>query len=434
MARSVHFHITKGWMNDPNGFIYYKGEYHLFYQYFPYAPEWGTICWGHAVSKDLVNWDQQEIALFPTLPEDQNGCFSGSAVEADGQLRLFYTGVHYDEVDPTNINKCVPDHLTSAQLAMSSPDGYTFDNFANKAVIIPPIGDPALGDRVHTRDPKVWRGSDGWYMVLGSNVDRKQGEILFYRSDDLAHWTFVNRKLMDPGYGWMCECPDLFALPGGDTVLLASMMDYMGQGHDESVCFTAGFDEATCDLKLLSEPRLVDYGCDFYAPQTTTDEAGRRVMMGWMRMPEPVDNKWIGMFCAPRVVEVRDGHVYTSLHPNVREALIKKTLATTTHRPYLFSLQLSEGNHANVGGLRIWQEDHRIHVDRSSVYHAKPGYEHVLSVTPEVGDTNKVEILVHGHLVEIYVNNGQYVVSNIVYGLGGSFTTDANAEITVIGL
>ena len=108
MARSIHFHTTKGWMNDPNGFIYYKGEYHLFYQYFPYATQWGTICWGHATSKDLVNWDQQEIALFPSLPEDQNGCFSGSAVEMGGQLRLFYTGVHYEEVDPTNINKCIP--------------------------------------------------------------------------------------------------------------------------------------------------------------------------------------------------------------------------------------------------------------------------------------------------------------------------------------
>lgn len=434
MARSVHFHITKGWMNDPNGFIYYKGEYHLFYQYFPYAPEWGTICWGHATSKDLVNWEQQEIALFPTLPEDQNGCFSGSAVEIGGQLRLFYTGVHYDEVDPTNINKCIPDHLTSAQLTVSSPDGCTFDNFADKSVIIPPLDDPALGDRVHTRDPKVWHGHNAWYMSLGSNIDRKQGEVLFYKSYDLVNWEYVNRTLLDPSYGWMCECPDLFTVDTGETVLLASMMDYMGRGRDESVCFTGSFDEANCDLQLQSEPRLVDYGHDFYAAQTTTDEAGRRVMIGWMRMPEPVNDRWIGMFCAPRVVEVHDGHVYTNLHPNVRYALVHNNLATTTHRPYLFATNLSEGNHINVGGLHIWQEGHQIHVDRSRVYRVHPGYEHVHSVTPEVGDTNKVEILVHGHLVEMYINDGQYVVSNIVYDLGGWFKTDANAEIAVLGL
>ena len=434
MARSIHFHTTKGWMNDPNGFIYYKGEYHLFYQYFPYATQWGTICWGHATSKDLVNWDQQEIALFPSLPEDQNGCFSGSAVEMGGQLRLFYTGVHYEEVDPTNINKCIPDRFTSAQLTVSSPDGHSFDNFADKTVIIPPLDDPALGDRVHTRDPKVWHGHDGWYMTLGSNVDRKQGEVLFYKSYDLLHWTYVNRMLMDPSYGWMCECPDMFTLETGDTVLLASMMGYLGQGRDESVCFTAHFEEATCDLKLLDGPRLVDYGRDFYAAQTTTDQEGRRVMIGWMRMPEPVADEWIGMFCAPRLVEVKNGHVYTNLHPNVRNALLHKDLATTEHRPYLFATDLSEGNHINVGGLRIWQEGHQIHVDRSSVYRARKGYQNVHSVTPEVAQTNKVEILVHGHLVEIYVNDGQYVISNIVYDLGGTFTTDANAEITVLGL
>ena len=102
--------------------------------------------------------------------------------------------------------------------------------------------------------------------------------------------------------------------------------------------------------------------------------------------------------------------------------------------PYLFATNLSEGNHINVGGLHIWQEGHQIHVDRSRVYRVHPGYEHVHSVTPEVGDTNKVEILVHGHLVEMYINDGQYVVSNIVYDLGGWFKTDANAEIAVLGL
>jgi len=430
---SIHLHADKGWMNDPNGFIYYKGEYHLFYQHFPHATMWGTICWGHATSPDLVNWEQQEIALFPTLPEDQNGCFSGSAVESGGQLRLFYTGVHYDEYDPTNINKCIPDKFTSAQLAMSSPDGHTFDNFNDKVVIIPPITDTELGDPTHTRDPKVWHGRDGWYLALGSNLHRKQGEVLFYKSQDLLHWDYVNRALLDPELCWMCECPDLFSVEGG-TVLLASLMGYEGGSRDESVCFVVDFDEETCQLDFTGERRLVDYGHDFYAAQTTLDDQGRRVMVGWMRMPEPVSSKWIGMFCAPRIVEVRDGHVCFSLHPNIRTALMRRENKPTSRKPFLVETTLGEGEHIDLGGLRVWQDARQIHVDRSAVYRPQKDYEHVHSVTPEVGETNKIEILVHGHLVEIFINDGQYVISNVVYDLGGSLTTDATANITVIGL
>ena len=105
-VNQIHLKAPGNWINDPNGFIYYKGMYHLFYQYFPYAPQWGTMHWGHAVSKDLTNWEHCGIALFPTKYEDQNGCFSGSAVEKNGKLYLYYTGVHYDKINPENIHKC----------------------------------------------------------------------------------------------------------------------------------------------------------------------------------------------------------------------------------------------------------------------------------------------------------------------------------------
>lgn len=431
--QSINFHTQRGWMNDPNGFIYYKGEYHLFYQYFPHATQWGTICWGHAISPDLVNWEQKDIALFPSKPADQNGCFSGSAVESGGKLRLFYTGVHYDEFDPEDINKCVPGHFTSAQLTIESSDGKTFNNFDDKYVIIPPIDDPELGDATHTRDPKVWQGADGWYLVLGSNIHRKQGEILFYKSQDLMNWEYVSRTLMDPQLGWMCECPDLFEVEGG-TVLLASLMGYEGGDDDQSVCFVVDYNKDDCSIDFTGERRLTDYGHDFYAPQTTTDATGRRVMVGWMRMPEPIDNKWIGMFTAPRVIEVVDGHTYFRLHPNIRRALTQRTNTPTHHRPYLFGTTLREGDHIDFGGLRVWQDKNRVHVDRSKVYRPRENFMHMHSETPEVGTENKIEMLVHGHIVEIYVNDGEYVISNMVYGLGNSLSTNSSADFTILGL
>ena len=133
----IHLRAPKNWINDPNGFIWYHGAYHLFYQYFPYEPEWGTMHWGHAVSPDLVEWEHLDIALYPSQQWDRNGCFSGSALEVSGQLYLYYTGVQYQDVDPLDIHRSVGGE-TASQLMLISRDGYTFDNRRDKRVILPP--------------------------------------------------------------------------------------------------------------------------------------------------------------------------------------------------------------------------------------------------------------------------------------------------------
>ena len=176
MKNRLHVKAPGNWVNDPNGMIYYKGQYHLFYQHFPYAPRWGTMHWGHAVSPDLIHWEHVGVALFPSLSEDQNGCFSGSAVEENGVMHLFYTGVHYNQVNPKDIHQCLDQDFTSAQLHLTSKDGMHFDVFGDKEVVIPALTDPEIGDNTHTRDPKVWKGSDAWYMVLGSTTKDHKGE------------------------------------------------------------------------------------------------------------------------------------------------------------------------------------------------------------------------------------------------------------------
>lgn len=174
MSDIIRLKAPKGWINDPNGFIYYKGEYHLFYQHFPYAPKWGRMHWGHSVSTDLVHWEHKDIALFPTKKHDRSGCFSGSAVEHNGRLHIIYTGVDYTEEDPENINCCLNDEFTAAQLSVISENGYDFDNMNGKFTVIPPIEDKNIGCKNHTRGPKVWRDKDAWYMVLGSMVNKKE--------------------------------------------------------------------------------------------------------------------------------------------------------------------------------------------------------------------------------------------------------------------
>ena len=432
----LHLKAPDNWVNDPNGFIYYKGYYHLFYQYFPYGPRWGTMHWGHAVSRDLVNWEHKGLALYPTVREDQNGCFSGSAIVEDGKLYLVYTGVRYEVVNPEDPHTCLNDQFESAQLMIVSEDGIHFDNEKGKKVIIPPLTDPEIGDRTHTRDPKIWRGSDAWYLVLGSTMGEKYGETLFYRSTDLLNWTYVNKARKGPEYGWMWECPDYFETEGG-KVLLLSAMGFLKNNEKEknqSICFPVEFDEASCRLQIPDAYQFLDYGLDLYAPQTTLDEEGRRVMIAWVRMPKVTEDGWIGMFCTPRVVEVKNGHICFKMHPNIKSAY-SRDISGTEEAPedgYMAVFDLEEGAGADIGGFRISRVNGRVKVDRTAVY---PSFEgaHLVSETPVIAGTAHLEVLVDQHLIEIYINDGEYVISNAVYGAGKQITTEGVDMVRLYG-
>ena len=192
----LHFTPTKNWMNDPNGFIYYKGEYHLFYQHFPYATSWGTMHWGHKTSKDLVHWQDLGIAMYPSKGFDRNGCFSGSAIEVDDKMYLYYTAIVYDTLNEENIHVS-GNGLIASQAMMISEDGYTF-NPDTKRVVVPTFKEGQIGDLANTRDPKVWKENDQYYMVMGSQyfnqeLNKKMGEILVYTSKDALNWQYQNR-------------------------------------------------------------------------------------------------------------------------------------------------------------------------------------------------------------------------------------------------
>ena len=419
-TQRLHLKAPDNWVNDPNGFIYYKGYYHLFYQYFPYGPRWGTMHWGHAVSRDLVSWEHRDLALYPTMREDQNGCFSGSAVEEDGKLYLIYTGVRYEVVNPEDPHTCLDDQFESAQLMISSEDGFHFDNENGKKVIISPITDPAIGDRTHTRDPKVWKSGDHWYLVLGSTVGEKYGEVLFYRSDDLHTWTYVDKAFKGPEYGWMWECPDYFETKGG-KVLILSAMGFLKNGEKEknqSICFHVEFDQSSCRIEIPDTYQFLDYGLDLYAPQTTMDREGRRVLSAWVRMPKVTDEGWIGMFSTPRVVEMKDGHIFFPMHPNVRAAYSQEIPAGSQRAKdgYLVSLDLEDGEELDVGGFVIRREGDRICTDRSAVFPSFPG-AHLRSETPALKGGCHLDVVVDKDLVEVFVNEGECVISNAVYGL-----------------
>lgn len=311
------FHLSPrvGWMNDPNGFSYYGGAYHLFYQYNPYATEWAPMHWGHAVSQDLLSWEFLPCALAPDAPyDDLGGCFSGSAVELpDGRHLLMYTGVAADGHNEDGSTK----ERQSQCLAVG--DGTNYQKYEGNPVIDGATL-PAGSSTVHFRDPKVWREQDGSYRVVMANLGPDEsGQIVQYRSDDGFSWQFDGVVARNAGrYGIMWECPDLFELDGKD-VLLVSPQDMLPQGHDfysgnGTLCIVGALDKATGEL-VEESAVTIDHGIDFYATQTLLAPDGRRIMVAWMQNWDSTTGispaqRWFGQMTLPRELSVRDGHLY----------------------------------------------------------------------------------------------------------------------------
>lgn len=304
------FHLTPrvGWMNDPNGFCFYRGEYHLFYQYHPYNTQWGPMHWGHATSTDLLNWTFRPCAMAPDTPADRKGCFSGTALPTpDGRLLLMYTGVQEDEHGGVKQLQC-----------LAVGDGTDFVKDAANPVIRE-CDLPEGGSAVDFRDPKIWY-EDGVYRCAVSTRDaRDQGRILLYESTDARNWRY--RTTLDTcrnEYGKMWECPDFFPLDGC-RLLLVSPQEMEGTPDGE---FHAGFgtlallgrwDKTTASF-TRERVQPVDYGTDFYAPQTLQTPDGRRVMVAWMQNwatvgEAPRDHRWFGCMTLPRELFLRDGRL-----------------------------------------------------------------------------------------------------------------------------
>lgn len=277
-----HFTPPKMWMNDPNGMVYYKGEYHLFYQHFPDSAVWGPMHWGHAVSKDLMHWQHLPIALYP---DSLGYIFSGSAVVDENNTSGFQKG---DEKPLVAIftyhnianEKAKRVDVESQGIAYSNDKGRTWTKYANN-----PVAKNA-GER-DFRDPKViWHtASKQWIMTLavGNHVE-------FRASKNLKDWSKVGEFGKNAGaHGGVWECPDLFPLKIEGTavekwILIVNMNPGAPNFGSGTQYFVGTFDGTTFKNDNAPEETLwVDYGRDNYAGVTWFNAPNnRRLFLGWM--------------------------------------------------------------------------------------------------------------------------------------------------------
>jgi beta-fructofuranosidase len=312
------FHLLPphNWMNDPNGPIWWKGNYHLFYQLNPNAAVWGDMHWGHAVCRDMIHWQHEPIALAPTPGgADSEGCFSGSAVIYRGVPTFIFTGVKRVPSNEATILDSAHNLREVQMIAVAEDDSLVRWKKLEKPVIAaPPAGLNATG----FRDPCLWmeRGADGkeeWLLIVGSGVRGVGGCALLYRAkpaNDLREWEYLhplafgqkNKKIwpettsdtVDSGEMW--ECPDFFALDGNHCLLYST---------ERKVIWSTGeYRELKFNSKQIG---LLDHGA-FYAPKSFMTPDGRRILWGWIQETRPEAEfaraGWAGVMSLPRELDV----------------------------------------------------------------------------------------------------------------------------------
>lgn len=275
----IHLAPPVGWLNDPNGLCCFRGEYHVFYQYSPFNAMGGAKFWGHYKSRDLISWVQCPVMLCPDEPYDVHGVYSGSALCREDGLYLYYTGnvKHEGNCDYVHVGR-----EGNTVLAYSS-NGMSMDwkrrLMQNKDY--PP--DVTL----HVRDPKVWIQDGRYYMVQGARTQEDVGAALIFSSEDGFQWKHINTLRSQKPFGYMWECPDLFELDG-QWLLFVSSQGVQKKEPGLENKYACGYFPLFGDFRndyTLGEFVPLDFGFDFYAPQTFLD-GNRRLLTAWMGMPD----------------------------------------------------------------------------------------------------------------------------------------------------
>jgi beta-fructofuranosidase len=302
--QSYHIQPPTGLLNDPNGFSYFNGEYHLFYQWFPLGPVHGLKYWYHTKSKDLVHWENVGVAIKPDHDYDSHGAYSGSAIEHENHLYLMYTG--------NTRNKQWERHPYQV-MAIMNKQGKIIKSQS------PVIADVPEGYTDHFRDPKVWKSGDTFYAVIGAQRSNSTGCTVLYKSINLTDWTFLGEMKTDlEHFGYMWECPDYFELDGNGVFVFSPQGLEPKGDHFQNIYQSGYLIGDKLDLRTLSfshgDFHELDRGFDFYAPQTTLSSDGRRLLVGWMGLPEidyPTDqNDWAHCLTLPRELSIKNGKLF----------------------------------------------------------------------------------------------------------------------------
>ena len=428
----MKFHLMPptGWMNDPNGLCQFHGIYHVFFQYTPYDARGGLKVWGHYSSRDLIGWEYHGVCLTPDSPYDVSGVYSGSALIDGDAMVLYYTGnVKYDgDYDYVESGR------EGNTIMVTSPDGF---QMGDKICVLRPQDYPH-DYTCHIRDPKVWKENGQYYMVLGGRKKGDKGAILLYSSADGREWKLEREFSSQEDFGYMWECPDFFCLDGQWIAAFSPQ----GVGRQETAfqnIYHSGYVMMPSPLAWDSKGesggmrtlpverfREWDMGFDFYAPQTFLDEAGRRILVGWIGLPDgdkeyqnpTVERGWQHALTLPREV-TRRGKMLCQYPVGELKALRGEEISLEQGQAIVDSGCFDLVVCGKPG------ESCRIAIHGGLVFSWRDGMA-ALELSPELGRGRaarraqveslwEVRILADASVAEIYVNGGETVFTTRYY-------------------
>lgn len=440
-----HFSPQANWMNDPNGMVFYKGEYHLFYQYYPDSTVWGPMHWGHAISNDMVHWQHLPIALYP---DSLGYIFSGSVVVDKNNTSGFQKGEEAPLVAVFTYHnmkgeKAGTNDFQTQGIAYSNDKGRTWIKYKNNPV----LKNPGNKD---FRDPKVnWHeASKHWVMSLAVG-----NKIQFYRSSNLIDWSLTGEFGERQGnHGGVWECPDLFPVKINNTtqekwVLLVSIGNGGPNGGSATQYFIGDFDGNTfINDNPASTILWIDYGCDNYAGVTWNNTSeNKRLFLGWMsnwQYAQIVPTKnWRSAMTLPRELSVQKtthGFYLVSNPVKALEGLRKmnplmiketKTLITTGLNELLLEYDIEEGSAQDFGvvfsnmqneQLKVGynKNSNEFYIDRTkagkSDFHSSFANKQTATRT-STSRTLKLHLFVDRSSLELYADDGLTVLTTIFF-------------------
>lgn len=421
---TYHLEPKTGLLNDPNGFSYFDGKYHLFYQNWPFGAAHGLKQWVHTTSTDLVHFEETGIKLLPDTPFDSHGAYSGSAYTIDDKLFIFYTGNVRDENwvrDPLQIG------------AWMSKDGQ-IDKF--DTVLIQQPSDVTE----HFRDPQIFDYQGQFYAIVGAQSLDKKGFIKLYKAvgNDVTKWEFVgDLDFGGTGSEYMIECPNLVFVDGKPVLL------YSPQGLDKAeldydniypntykICQT--FDTETPALTGASQIHNLDYGFEAYATQGFNTPDGRALTVSWIGLPDvayPTDQyDYQGAMSLVKELTLKDGKLYQYPVPAITDLRLSQEIfsdKTETDNAYELELTFAAGqehelvlfsdNHGKGLKLTVDTTAGLITLDRSQAgvqYATDFGTSRSCQIEP--GQLTAT-IFIDKSIFEIFINKGEKVFTGRVF-------------------
>ncbi len=421
---AYHIYPETGWLNDPNGLCQLDGTYHFYYQASPLDENRADIGWGHVSSTDLINYKREDFFIFPDSKYDKNGAYSGSAFIEDNKLSFFYTGnVKYPgDFDGINEGR---EHNT---LRIDS-DAYTY----GEKILIMDNDDYPADMTKHVRDPKIYKKDGTYYMFLGARSKDDKGMVLVFKSENLKDFTYHMRIETAYDFGFMWECPDFFDL-GDKQILICCPQGLASEKYKFQNIYQSGYFFIDLDLEnktyKLGNFEELDYGFDFYAPQTFEDEACRRILVGWMGIPDAdytnpsVKYKWQHALTIPRELKIKNQRL---VQEPIKELEALRGSKIDLEKGKVYEELTFEASAYNISG------DFKIYLRKDVTLFYKDG---ILSLKMgksgsgrderliKIDEITSLRIFSDRSSLEIFINDGAYVMTNRVYAQEGYFKSE----------